>query len=304
MPNNIIWRVNEQPTGQDVYAGVENPFFVLGHAELGLPEDALKTKTKFSSYPASGLSIKKVTECALTLCTRTYNMSVSGGVVVKNVSKPNYGKFIGIPDAGLGWRKQHGSPVNLTMILGNNYRNYKHSNVTASSPLDNLYFHFENLLTGVHNYAWLYNSSTSLKLTKSPPSDTIRRMLTNGLEDAVGNIANSLTKLALTQSNQNVTGTLSQTVTIVSVKWQWIILPAAVVLFSIIFLITTILACSRQKQLALWKSSALPLLYHGLDDGVLRNGENHVTVSGMEMEAKSVNVKLEESDTTRGLRFR
>lgn len=231
-------------------------------------------------------------------------MPVSGGVVVKNVSKPNYGKFIEIPDAGLGWKKQHGFPVNLTMVLGNNYRTYKHLNVTASSPLDNLGSHFENLLTGVHNYAWLYNSSTSLKLAKNPPPDTIRRMLTNGLESAVGNIANSLTKLALTQSNQNVTGTLSQTVTIVFVKWQWITLPAAVVLFSIIFLITTILVTSRQKQLALWKSSTLPLLYHGLDNGVLRNGENHVTVSGMEMEAKSVNVKLEESNTTRGLRFR
>lgn len=58
---------------------------------------------------------------------------------------------------------------------------------------------------------------------------------------------------------------------------------------------------SVQKQLALWKSSVLPFLYHGIDNDkvAVPDGKDVVTVSAMEMDAKGAEVRLEESERGR-----
>lgn len=117
-------------------------------------------------------------------------------------------------------------------------------------------------------------------------------------------IASSLTKLTLDESDATINGKISDAANIVAVKWQWITLPVTVVLLSVVFLVITILVSRRQKQLALWKSSVLPLLYHGLDERVaILDGEEYAVVSGMEADAKSVEVLLEGSERGR-LMFR
>ena len=60
---------------------------------------------------------------------------------------------------------------------------------------------------------------------------------------------------------------------------------------------------SVQKQLALWKSSMLPFLYHGIDNDkvAVPDGKDVVTVSAMEMDAKGAEVRLEESERGRFL---
>lgn len=51
----------------------------------------------------------------------------------------------------------------------------------------------------------------------------------------------------------------------VHVDWPWLILPAATVILSAAFLVVSVL-CSFQSNQAVWKSSALATLLHGLDD--------------------------------------
>lgn len=83
-------------------------------------------------------------------------------------------------------------------------------------------------------------------------------------------------KSTLDESDATINSTISNAANIAAVKWQWITLPVTVVLLSVIFLVITILVSRRQKLLALWKSTVIPLLYHGLDgrvaipDGIMR----------------------------------
>lgn len=51
------------------------------------------------------------------------------------------------------------------------------------------------------------------------------------------------------------------------VRWAWIILPALLIILTIIFLIMTALQ-SRRRRLDIWKSSNIPLLCSGLDPNI------------------------------------
>ena len=61
-----------------------------------------------------------------------------------------------------------------------------------------------------------------------------------------------------------VIGTAYKMSTYVHIRWGWITLPAVVVLMTGAFLAAAILR-SRATSTTLWKSSALAMLFHGLD---------------------------------------
>ncbi len=61
-----------------------------------------------------------------------------------------------------------------------------------------------------------------------------------------------------------VRGTAYEMSTFVHIRWGWITLPATVVLMTGAFLAAAMLK-SRTTRTKLWKSSALAMLFHGLD---------------------------------------
>jgi hypothetical protein len=61
-----------------------------------------------------------------------------------------------------------------------------------------------------------------------------------------------------------VLGTAYEMRTYVHIRWGWIALPAVVVLMTGAFLASAMLR-SRTTRTKLWKSSALAMLFHGLD---------------------------------------
>lgn len=55
----------------------------------------------------------------------------------------------------------------------------------------------------------------------------------------------------------------------VDVRWQWITLPAALLVFALVFLLATMYRSSKDKeQIGVWKSSALAILFNGLGEDV------------------------------------
>jgi hypothetical protein len=104
---------------------------------------------------------------------------------------------------------------------------------------------------------------------------TAAKVLRDGLEKSMSNIAASLNRAVLLSSNQSVYGTVFQGETYVSVNWIWILLPTALVLLSVCFLLLTILA-NRLQRLHLWKSSILAVLFHGLDEVEFSDDEKRV----------------------------
>ncbi|GME43312.1 uncharacterized protein K452DRAFT_310684 [Neofusicoccum parvum] len=87
------------------------------------------------------------------------------------------------------------------------------------------------------------------------------------------NISNFMHRVAHSMTNQvrtssdisgKIYGTALHMETFIVVRWKWLGLPVAVIVFGVAFLVTTI-ALNWTKKTVLWKSNDLPLLTHGLE---------------------------------------
>ena len=89
----------------------------------------------------------------------------------------------------------------------------------------------------------------------------------------------------------------------VHVRWGWLALPIAVVLLTGMFLTAAILR-SRQSKTKLWKSSALAMLFHGLDPETREQFARRGNLNDQKRQAKNVRVRLDDDgDSGSLLRF-
>lgn len=280
MPTDMVWTVGIRPSG--VYAGVKNPLIVLAHAKMH------DYPTKTSSHPEKDMKIANVTQCVLSPCMRTYNVSVSGGNPATHLSLPSWGELV---DDGSNITDSYNAVFQSTA-----------GNITAGiSPT--FVYNFQYLHDSIQ-FATLYNSWDDGMWTQSGESyeDSLRRLQVIGLEEIMQNLAASLTKYGLNNSTGTVHGTMSISRSFVSVEWEWITLPAIVLLASMALFISTVMK-NKKHGLKLWKSAILPVLYHGLDDDLLRDGPEYATVSQMEQTA-TIPVGFGHSDARNRLMFR
>lgn len=89
------------------------------------------------------------------------------------------------------------------------------------------------------------------------------------IPEVMGNIAESVT-IYLRQNHRNSTtmpGAVWQQVTIVEIRWPWLILPALIVLVTAGLVVAAILSSKSDiSAVRSWKSSCLPFLFHGIRD--------------------------------------
>jgi len=104
-------------------------------------------------------------------------------------------------------------------------------------------------------------------------------------------IAASMTKAELDNSVTLVYGDMSTSAVHVEVVWYWFILPATLNVLAILLLLATAVLSHRHKT-RLWKSSALALLYHGLDDPEPAPNLTMAKVSEMERWAAATSATL------------
>ena len=89
----------------------------------------------------------------------------------------------------------------------------------------------------------------------------------------------------------------------VHVRWAWLALPIVVVLLTGMFLAAAILR-SRQSKTKLWKSSALAMLFHGLDHETREQFARQGNLNDQKRQARGVRVRLDEDgDSGSLLRF-
>ncbi|KAK1750941.1 hypothetical protein QBC47DRAFT_435543 [Echria macrotheca] len=115
-----------------------------------------------------------------------------------------------------------------------------------------------------------------------------------GIEMLVSDLAVSTTVSvrAVNNHNERVNGTTLVYETYVHVRWGFVAVPAVAVLLAVLFLA---LAANRSARAGaeLWKSSALAMLFHGLDDSVRARFGDLDGLEAKKKEAKEVKVKLE-----------
>ncbi|CAG8178792.1 unnamed protein product [Penicillium salamii] len=340
MPRTVIWQIHniselyQQNTflPNSTFLGVDNPLLVLGQAEI---VDDISEKDLIGRPEQVGRQLSRVTECVLSLCSRTYNVSVKNGNPKVEVSSPDFGETwfprrwtsvnyphapnmtlsldfqrLGLYTWDMCWKQWKGDPMP--------YQPFPYSEIPPSQwsfrapgqiiePQGSAFCEVDSLVPDIiqfiggtiyerfaispHQIHW----GRSGEINDFNSTDAFERGVRLGLEKIMNNIADSLTNLALRESLNKSFGTPHISEVYVQVHWPWVSLPAVVIIASSVLLIFTA-RITKLEDRALWKTSTLPVLYHGLDDDLLNDAEEHSTLSKMETSADSTSVGLEFSD--------
>jgi hypothetical protein len=129
----------------------------------------------------------------------------------------------------------------------------------------------------------------------SPSSEGAQQMHSMGAEDVMNNIAASITLLGSSRAPHTITGHTVNVLPHVHVVWEWLILPASLILAGTAFFIATVMV-SRKRNARLWKNSILAAFFHGLDDRATMNAPMGESVTEMGKVAEVAVVRLEEHD--------
>ncbi|KAL9616773.1 MAG: hypothetical protein Q9160_008398 [Pyrenula sp. 1 TL-2023] len=181
---------------------------------------------------------------------------------------------------------------------------------SASSKAENALFDlYSNLFTGnvtqVPGVAYSQSEAAQqLFLGGNATFDTI--------SDTFHNMSVAMTKVVRMNGVQGrsdpVIGQMHRSETCVDVQWYWVIFPGSLVVLTLIFFIGVLVQTRPQDETSEhnYKSSALALLFHGLEPKTVRRGLGAKgRTSAMAKEAKGIYVKLGQSGTgaERGWRF-
>ncbi|KAL4901469.1 hypothetical protein BDW74DRAFT_170176 [Aspergillus multicolor] len=317
-PSHVVWKTfwftaKEEilrPGYTDTYAGLKNPQFVLAHADIGLASNETTGLAPLSDL-AKTFRLNKVTQCALAFCTRTYDISVSNGTALYNESISKWGEWFPRPSSAgneshpVCWKPTRSPSYNISSLtrISEGWVNTSEFVFCPDLDFDLLEAAFEgyrlNEYIARNLSAWeVGNPDSDLYIYGSP---CVTRIISDGLEAVVRDVALSFTRAAFTASSYTVSGAAYAYEVYVSVNWIWLLLPAMLVALGILFLLLTI-AINRQQKLDLWKSSVLAVLFHGLGDwgGSVADRKTE-TADQMEKTADTVRVRLKMVDDHRGL---
>ena len=301
--------LSKGPTNQ-TFAGVHNPLVAVAHASLDYNEE---------ENPASGLRIVHAEACSLTPCARTYDISTTDGVSNASVVETDYGE-IRMRSLPLGWKNGlaaawcwHADSGNIKYSQVGDYPLLENLRPTNSNfafcPVSELRAPILSYITGNSStsYARFLSSWNPFAYSDNPLAITGKSLLiqhssvgmqsiaTKGLNYVVESVAASLTMLALELDNKTVTGNVTTAEPYVLVQWTWLTLPFALEVTGIALFAATIVL-SKRLQVQLWRSSTLPLLYHGLEEHKLPDFRVPASLSEMEELSRKTDVKLTSSN--------
>lgn len=111
-------------------------------------------------------------------------------------------------------------------------------------------------------------------------------------ESKFGDMADGINRFLRMDSGLYANGTLLETRALIHVRWPWLCFPGTLVVLTILFILRTIVVAVliRQENAGhSWKSSVYPILFGGVEPGVLRLKDK----DQMKQVAKGMHVKLE-----------
>jgi hypothetical protein len=331
--SEVIWPLSYGNSGSDLsildvtnlsspptkIMDIDNPLIVIGQAVLYT-----------TGHSASGqsldfdiLSIVNASQCILHLCEKTLSLAKVNGTTTWTAGPPNYGSLV-VRKVSLGlapafesasrngndndsimlcWQAEDGD-LDLEYFYEESYAVDRRKR--AFCPVDDYGYNIQKALSGRHDLRFVANMRGAFGFSNLAEDiytdvlgswrfNTVGPRSTRNLSQRVESVAVALTNYGLQTTNDTVNGTAIAEESYVRVRWQWIALPAFLELASLALLVLTIIH-SRREGVPLWKSSALALIYHGVDE--LRGQESLATerLSGIEVTAKTVDVQLVKSE--------
>ena len=218
-------------------------------------------------------------ECAMWYCVQTYTASVDDSVISQK--------------ALASWRNDSATLTQSSDLL------YNISAFNISTATDTTIFRVSHLAAEALNsfMSRTFTGSGGINNTGSAfSSDTMQALYnTNDYNARIDNLAISMSN-NIRQQNDSVAspshGTAWKGETYVHVRWAWLSFPIVVVILALLFLVGTIYETSR-RDILVWKSSNLALLFHGQDLELIDPPMIHVNkASQMTQMAKEVKLHL------------
>ena len=246
----------------------------------------MQNTTAVTNTTDHGSAFHNVTKCAFNFCIREYDVSLQGTGLIISSRDLAYAKYtqawtfdstpwIANPALENTSSYQLNNKIYVSQIYAGDLSN-------ALAPMFWGSVKYNRLFNGPAEYS----SDTMYAMWNSRPQDEV-----------VANISQALTQHILDASQYSnisraaivpTTGFVEVPVIILHVRWQWLSLPVMVLMLGLVFLLFAVFEIRRQR-LGIWKSSSLPLLYHGLD----RQEDHDATMLGIgEMEADAQGVKV------------
>ncbi|MCJ1264531.1 hypothetical protein MMC22_004403 [Lobaria immixta] len=225
-------------------------------------------------------------KCALSLCAREYNVSMTSGVLRSDFVSTSYSNVTlqaNDPASPMGPNSSYtftfpNSTKNFTFIHNPNgdfgvdfedgmrsvLRRILQGNISFVDPIDEFRSATSVLQSGL-------NASINIPKTM----DRVAAAMTNRLRDL---------------SSLNVYGQSGSMELYVRVSWPWLALPVLSVILEMILLIS-VMKVTRKHKFNIWKISELALLFHGLDFSLHDTAEMD-KASEMEEIAMALQVRL------------
>jgi hypothetical protein len=102
--------------------------------------------------------------------------------------------------------------------------------------------------------------------------------------------------ISISKTHNVSVGKAFQQVVLVKIRWVWISLPVILLMFSLLFLIATVVRSSKtEDQIGIWKTSALAILFNGLGEDVQYHvGAGNNPQGYMRSKANDIKVKLDD----------
>lgn len=311
-----ILDVPELSSGPTWILGVLNPAIAIGQATVEINRDDHEDFLDFDV-----VKVIEAGQCILHPCEKTLSLTKVNGTTSWNDDSTNYGNLVArdvsatetrgpmplgqggrqtVSRVTLCWQAEEGDP-NLIDFDGGVYST--DSSKRAFCPVEDYAYRIQTSLQGRydemfevrvedrHDPIYVNSYARDWYESKSGRFGTVGPRSTRNLSERAESIAVALTNWGLQTTNDTVEGEAYAEESYVRVRWQWITLPTFLELASLALLVLTIIY-SRHKGVPLWKSSALALIYHAVDE--LPGEETFATerLSGMEVTAKMTSIQL------------
>lgn len=215
-----------------------------------------------SVFKFSSLISKRVTdpdaafavECALWYCVQTYKSSVEDSIISQHTLR--------------SWRNDSATLDQSSDLI------YNVSGFNPDTPVNSTIFEVSHLAAEALNsfMSETFTGSGGINKTGSAfSSDAIQALYnTDNLTARMDNLAISMSN-NIRQQNDSVAspayGTAWKGETYVHVRWAWLSFPVAVAVLSLLFLVGSIIETAH-RDILVWKSNNLALLFHGQDLGL------------------------------------
>ena len=252
--------------------------------------------------------IATVNACALSLCARTHNVSLSSNQFYTSITETAFGKM-NIIDHGrviteegelaLVNAKNDGFPTSWWTFndLG---INMTYPSTDPMDPSSDSYSSLEGLQAALN--AFFNGNMTGSKGPFATPTDIQKQAnvssntmyalkASSNIPLTMQNVATAMTNYLRDTSTTTATGEAGVNEAYVRIAWRWIVLPATLLSAAIALLLLT-MSASKSQGARVWKTSELALFFHPLVNLNLHVNDRIENLSEMKHIASSLKVRI------------